>query len=66
MERHVKRVVEIIETATGDVVHRTDVSDRGPRETEKIEATLNQFIDHARFHTRIVPELPKEKGVVER
>ena len=65
-ETKADRVLEVVETATGNVVHQIDVSNRGPRETEKIEGGMNRNLNHAEFHTRIVPPLPEEKGCVDR
>jgi len=61
-----KRVLEVVETATGNVVHEIDVSDRGARATERIEDGVNRNLNHAAFHTRLVPPLPKEKGSIDR
>jgi hypothetical protein len=61
-----KRIVEIVETATGKVVKTVDVSGHGSRGVEKVEDGMNRNLDHERFFTRIVPPLPPEKGKVDR
>jgi ABC-type uncharacterized transport system substrate-binding protein len=61
-----KRVIEIVETSTRKVVTEIDVSERGARETERIERGVNRNLDHERFFTRIAPPLPAEKGSVDR
>ena len=61
-----KRVVEIVETATGKVVKQVVVSELGPRSVERVEAGMNRNLDHERFFTRVVPPLPPEKGKVDR
>lgn len=61
-----KRVVEIVEYATNEVVKRVDVSEQGRRNAERVEAGMNRNLDHERFFTRMVPPLPPESGKVNR
>jgi hypothetical protein len=61
-----KRVLEVVETATGNVVREIDVSNRGARQTEKIEDGVNRNLNHEAYFTRLVPGLPPEKKGIDR
>lgn len=61
-----KRVIQIVETATGLVVSGIDVTGRGARATETIEGGANRNLNHEKYHTRIQPPLPTAKGGVDR
>jgi hypothetical protein len=46
--------IEIIETASGQVVRTIDVTGSTPRRVEKIETGLLMSIDLEKFHTNVV------------
>lgn len=48
-----KTYVEIIETATGKVVDRIDVSERDERGIDKVERGVNINLNHEEYHTEV-------------
>ena len=49
-----KSYIEIIETASGQVVRTIDVTDSTPRRVEKIENGLLMSMDLGSYHTNVV------------
>ena len=49
-----KSYIEVVEYETDKVVHTVDVSDKSPRQAEKIQEGMDRNLNHEKFYMRIV------------